>query len=251
MAKRKPVRKIDKKLEKELRQPDEFVTWVDRAYRYADDHRPLVVTGFITLFALVAAGAGVIALVERQAEKRHAAEYNALLEIADTLQADGDAASIQRVDDLIADTGDKTQRARLYLTKAAMLMTTKDYAAAAEAYEGALALAGRGLGQDLAAIGLASARVKAGDTAQAAESLQGVNGPLTPVAQVERVRLAVAQQNYGEAQAVATALETDDPSSPAVAAAQTLLKTAPAVQEIPSAEIAASPPEAATSGEEP
>jgi len=238
MAKRKPIHRGDKRLEKELRQPDEFVSWVDRAARYADDHRPLVIAGFVAVFAVVAIGSGIIALIERYAEKRHAAEYNALLEISDTVQSGGDAASIKRIDDLIADTGGKTERARLYLTKAAILMTAKDYAGAVEAYEGALALASHGLGQDLAAIGLASARMKAGDAAQAETTLEGVNGPLANVAKVERVRLAVAQHNYGEAETLAGSLETDDPGSPAVAAAQALVKETGAAPELPPAEIA-------------
>jgi predicted negative regulator of RcsB-dependent stress response len=251
MAKRKPIRRGNKKLEKQLRQPDEFVSWVDRAASYADDHRPLVVAGFIALFTVVAAGTGIVAMVERHQEKRYAAEYNALLEIADTVQSGDDTASIKRVDDLIADTGGKTERARLYLTKAAMLMTAKDYAGAAEAYEGALALESHGLAQDLAAIGLASARMKAGEAAQADASLKGVNGPLASVAKVERVRLAIAQHNYGEAESVATALETDDPSSPAVATAQALVKETGAAPEEPTAEIAGSPPEPPPSGEQP
>jgi tetratricopeptide (TPR) repeat protein len=243
MAKRKPIRRVDKKLEKELRQPDEFVTWVDRAASYADDHRPLVVAGFIALFALVAAGTGVIALIQRHAEKRLAAQYNTLAEIADTVQTSGDAATIKEIDDVIADTGDKTQRARLYLNKAALLMATKDYTEAAEAYEGALALSHRGIGQDLAAIGLASARMNAGDATQADASLAGVDGPLAPVATVERVRLALAQHNYGEANTLVARLEADNPSSPAVAAAQSLVKEAGAPSEAPTAEISPSQPE--------
>jgi len=238
MAKKKPIRRVDKKLEKELRHPDEFVTWVDRAYHYADDHRPLVVAGFVALFVVVAAGTGIVALIKLQAEKRHAAQYNALLEIAGTVQARGDAESIKRVDDLIADTGNKTQRARLYLTKATMLMTAKDYAAAAEAYEGALALSHRDLAQDLAAIGLAAAREMAGDPAAAGESLAGVGGPLAEAATVERVRLALAQENYGEAEALVTRLEADDPSSPAVAAARGLLKSPDDAPVEPAAEMA-------------
>jgi len=239
VAKRKPIRKVDKQLVKELRQPDEFVTWMDRFSKYADDHRPLVIAGFVGLFLLVAAGNGVVVLMEHQGEKRLAAEYKALQEIGDTLDQDGDAASIDKIDDLIAKASGKRHRSRLYLTKADLLMEKGEYSKAAEAYEGALAHAGEGLNRDLAAIGLASARMKAGDLTQAASSLQGVDGPLAPAAEVERVRLAMAQKNYGEAEALATSLETANPSSPAVAAAQALLKT----RGEPAAEVGTAPTE--------
>jgi len=224
VAKRKPIRKVDKQLVKELRQPDEFVTWMDRFAKYADDHRPLVIAGFVGLFLLVAAGNGVYLLMEHQSEKRLAAEFNALQEIGNTLDQKGDAAAIDKIDDLIAKASGKNHRTRLYLTKADLLMEKGEYAKAAEAYEGALAHAGNELNRDLAAIGLASAHMKAGDQAQAEASLKGVDGPLAPVAEVERVRLAMAEKNYGEAEALATKLESDNPSSPAVAAAQAVLK---------------------------
>jgi thioredoxin-like negative regulator of GroEL len=247
MAKRKPIRKVDKQLQKELRQPDEFVTWMDRLSTYADDHRPLVVAGFVGLFLLVAAGNGVVVLMEHQSEKRLAAEFTALREIGDTLDQDGGTASIDKIDDLIAKASGKSHRTRLYLTKADLLMEKGEYTKAAEAYEGALAHAGKGLNRDLAAIGLASARMKAGDPAQAEASLKGVSGPLAPVAEVERVRLAMARENYGEAEALATRLDTANPSSPAVAAAQALLKT----RGEPTAEIGATPPEPPTATEPP
>jgi len=237
VAKRKPIRKVDKQLQKELRQPDEFVTWMDRFAKYADDHRPLVIAGFLGLILLVAAGNGLFLLIEQQREKRLAAEFKAIQEIGETLDRDGDAASIDKIDDLIAKASGRSHRARLYLTKADLLMEKGQYAKAAESYEGALAHAGNGLNRDLAAIGLASARMKAGDLAQAEASLQGVDGPLAPVAEVERVRLAMAQDNYGEAKTLATKLESDNPSSPAVAAAQALLKT----KGEPAAEIGATP----------
>jgi len=239
VAKRKPVRKVDKQLVKELRQPDEFVTWVDRFATYADDHRPLVIAGFVGLFLLVAAGNGVFLLVEHQGEKRLAAEFNALQEIGEALDQNGDAAAIDKIDDLIAKASGKAHRTRLYLTKADLLMEKGEYAKAAEAYEGALAHAREGLNRDLAAIGLASAHMKAGERDQAEASLQGVDGPLAPVAEVERVRLAVAGKNYGEAEALATKLESDNPSSPAVAAAQAVLKASGE----PTAEVNAAPPE--------
>jgi len=239
VAKRKPIRKVDKQLAKELRQADEFVTWMDRFARYADDHRPLVIAGFLGVILLVAAGNGVFLLMEHQGEKRLAAEFKALQEIGDTLDRDGDAAAIDKIDGLIAKASGKSHRARLYLTKADLLMEKGQYAKAAEAYEGALAHAGKGLNRDLAAIGLASAHMKAGERDQAEASLQGVDGPLAPVAEVERVRLAVAQHNYGAAEALATKLESDNPSSPAVAAAQAVLKT----QGEPAAEIGSTPPE--------
>jgi tetratricopeptide (TPR) repeat protein len=237
VAKRKPIRKVDKKLVKELRQPDEFVTWMDRFSRYADDHRPLVIAGFVGVFLLVAAGNGVVVLMQHHGEKQLAAEYAALQEIGDN--QNGDAASIAKIDDLIAKASGKSHRTRLYLTKADLLMEQGEYTKAAEAYEGALAHAGKGLNRDLAAIGLASARMKTGDLARAEASLEGVDGPLAPAAEVERVRLAVAQHKYDEAETLATDIETDNPASPAVAAAQALLPT-PAE---PAAEMAATSPE--------
>jgi predicted negative regulator of RcsB-dependent stress response len=235
VAKRKPIRKVDKQLVKELRQPDEFVTWVDRFSKYADDHRPLVIGGFIGLFLLVAAGNGVVALVKHQGEKRAAAEFTALQEIGTALDRDGDAAAMDKVDDLIAKASGKSHRTRLYLIKGDLLMEQGEYAKAAEAYEGALAHARKGLSRDLAAIGLASARMKAGDLPQAEASLKGVDGPLSAVADVERVRLAMAQENDGEAQSLVDKLEADYPSSPAVEVARGLLKSDEA-----------SPPEQAT-----
>jgi len=49
----------------------------------------------------------------------------------------------------------------------------------------------------------------------------------------------MAQKNYGEAEALANSLETTNPSSPAVAAAQALLKT----RGEPAAEVGAAPTE--------
>jgi len=225
MAKTKRRRKIDKEIARELKQPDEFVTTMGQLQEWANTHRPAVITGLVAIFAVVALANGVASYAKSRAEQHHADEYQALKGASQTLfDAKDKEAALTKMDSLIEATSNRTDRARLYLTKGEMLMEVKDYAAAADAFEGALAHARNDLIRNLAATGLASAEIAQGKEAEATQRLAGIDGVLAEAARVEQIRLALAAHNEGEARALFNQLEGDQPDSPAIATARQLLE---------------------------
>jgi len=225
MAKTKRRSKIDKQIARELKQPDEFVTTMGQFQEWANTHRPAVITGLVAIFAVVALANGVASYAKSRAEQHRADEYQALKGASQTLfDAKDKAAGITKMDALIEATSGGADRARLYLTKGEMLMEVKDYPAAAEAFEGALAHARGDLVRNLAATGLASAEIAQGKEAEAVKRLAGIDGVLAEAARVEQIRLALTQHNEGEARALFNQLEGDQPDSPAVTTARQLLE---------------------------
>ncbi len=225
MAKTKRRTKIDKEIARELKQPDEFITVMGQFQEWANNHRPAVITGLVAIFAVVALANGVASYAKSRTEKHRTDEYQALKGATETLfQAKDKEAAIKKIDALIEATSDRTDRARLYVTKGEMLMEVKDYPAAAEAFEGGLAHARNDLVRNLAATGLASAEIAQGKEADAAKRLAGIDGVLSEAARVEQIRLALAQHNEGEARAIFNQLEGDQPDSPAITTARQLLE---------------------------
>jgi len=225
MAKTKRRSKIDKEIARELKQPDEFITVMGQFQEWANNHRPAVITGLVAIFAVVALANGVASYAKSRAEHHRADEYQALKGASQTLfDAKDKEAAITKMDALIESTSNRTDRARLYLTKGEMLMEVKDYAAAAEAFEGGLAHARNDLIRNLAATGLASAEIAQGKDADAVTRLSGIDGVLSEAARVEQIRLALSQHNEGEARALFNQLEGDQPDSPAIATARQLLE---------------------------
>ncbi len=226
MAKTKRRTKIDKEIARELKQPDEFVTTMGQLQEWANNHRPAVITGLVAIFAVVALANGVASYAKGRAEQHRAEEYQALKGASQTLfDAKDKTAAIAKMDALIEKASNRGDRSRLYLTKGEMLMEVEDYAAAAEAFEGALAHARNDLVRNLAATGLASAEIAQGKGAEASKRLAGIDGVLAEVARVEQIRLALAQHNEGEARALFNQLEGDSPDSPTVATARQLLES--------------------------
>lgn len=226
MAKTKRQTKIDKEIARELKQPDEFVTTMGQIQEWANNHRPAVITGLVAIFVVVALANGVASYAKSRAEQRRADEYQALKGASQTLfDAKDKAAAITQMDALIEAASGRADRSRLYLIKGEMLMEVEDYAAAAEAFEGALAHARGDLVRNLAATGLASAEIAQGKAAEAGKRLAGIDGVLAETARVEQIRLALAQHNEREARALFNQLEGDTPASPAVAAARQLLES--------------------------
>jgi len=225
MAKTKRRTKIDKKIARELKGPDEFITVMGQFQEWANTHRPAVITGLVSIFAVVALANGVASYAKSRAEQHRADEYRALKGASQTLfDAKDKEGAIKAMDALIDATSNRTDRARLYLTKGEMLMEVKDYPVAAEAFEGALAHARNGLIRNLAATGLASAEIAQGKGADAVKRLAGIDGVLSEAARVEQIRLALAAHNEGEARALFNQLEGDQPDSPAIATARQLLE---------------------------
>ena len=225
MAKTKPKTKLDRELERELKGPDEFITRMGQFQEWANNHRPAVVTGLVAIFVVVGLANGVATYAKKRVERHQAEEYQALKAASETLfDAKDEEAAIAKMDGLIAATSDRTDRGRLYLIKGEMLMEVKNFPAAGEAFEGALAHARNDLIRNLAATGLASAEIAQGKEGEASQRLAGITGILAEAARVEQIRLALANHNEGEARALLSQLEGDHPDSPAVAAARQLLE---------------------------